>query len=381
MTNEIPEKKEQVFFDGDSYFENLLLAISQAKISIDLETYIFEPDALGKRVANALIEAAKRGVKVRVLVDGAGTPSWGGSLTRQLEKASIETRIFHPLPWRLWQWGRSHVRVPTLLKIVYFAAKINSRNHRKVCIIDNHIVFIGSNNIAQCHLSKINGGKNWRDTAVRLENIHLRNLLNAFEAAWSHTAIQERIRELFKTVRHNPTFRLNNTWYRRRVLQKNLLMRIRKATQRIWITNAYFVPDNFILKALRDLAEKKIDVKILIPKKSDVLFMPWATATFYENLLRSGARIFEYLPSMLHAKTLIIDDWYLVGSSNLNHRSLLHDLEVDINPSSPEVKSALERQFLIDLGKSREVTYESWQKRHWFKRMMGRLVLYLKYWI
>ncbi len=381
MTTEILEKKEHVFFDGDAYFDNLLLAISEAKHSIDLETYIFEPDALGKRIATSLIAAAKRGVKIRVLVDGAGTPSWGGNLTRQLEKAGIETRIFHPLPWRLWQWGRSHVRVPALLKIVYFAAKINSRNHRKVCMIDHHIAFIGSNNIAQCHLSEKNGGKNWRDTAVRLENSQMPNLLNAFEAAWSHTAIQERIRELFKSVRRNPTFRLNNTWHRRRVLQKNLLMRIRKATERIWITNAYFVPDNFILKALKDLAEKKIDVKILIPKKSDVLFMPWATATFYENLLRSGARIFEYLPSMLHAKTLIIDDWYLVGSSNLNHRSLLHDLEVDINLTSPEVKSALERQFLIDLGKSREVTHESWQKRHWFKRMIGRLVLYLKYWI
>jgi cardiolipin synthase len=273
------------------------------------------------------------------------------------------------------------VRVPAVLKLFYFASKINSRNHRKVCLIDKNIVYLGSINIAQCHLSEKNGGKNWRDTCVRLENAYANNLMAAFEAAWTHTPIQERIREFFKTVQRNPTFRLNNTWQRRRILQKNLLTRVRKATQRIWITNAYFVPDNFLLKALKELAEKKIDVKILIPKKSDVLFMPWASATFYENLLRSGARIFEYLPSMLHAKTIIIDDWYLVGSSNLNHRSLLHDLEVDINMTSSEVKTALEKQFLIDMSQSKEVTYENWYKRNGFKRAIGRLLLYVKYWI
>jgi cardiolipin synthase len=110
------------------------------------------------------------------------------------------------------------------------------------------------------------------------------------------------------------------------------------------------------------------------------MMMPWASSTFYYNLLKAGVRIFEYLPSMLHAKSLILDDWMLIGSSNLNHRSLLHDLEADINIVSPAAKQKLEQHFLDDLTKSREISLSSWStSRPWWQRLMGRLVLYLKY--
>ena len=96
--------QEQIFTDGTDYFQALLTDIHHAKKSIDLEIYKFNKDSLGKKIAKSLIEAAKRNVKIRVIVDGAGSPEWGGSVTRQLEKNNIETRIFHPLPWRFWQW-------------------------------------------------------------------------------------------------------------------------------------------------------------------------------------------------------------------------------------------------------------------------------------
>ena len=102
---------------------------------------------------------------------------------------------------------------------------------------------------------------------------------------------------------------------------------------------------------------------------------------FYQNLLKSGVRIFEYVPKLLHAKTVIIDDWMLVGSSNLNHRSLLHDLEVDINVQSENSKNALEQQFLNDLQNAEEIFLNSHQKRPLYQKIIGRLVLYLKYWL
>lgn len=377
----IEKLNETVFLDGTQYFNALLVDILHAQQSIDLETYIFQNDPLGLQVTEALVAAAKRGVKIKILVDGAGTPTWGHHLTKQLEKAGVQTRVFHPLPWRLWQWRRSFVRVPFIFKILYFIFKINTRNHRKVCIIDKKIAYIGSINISKCHLKREQGGDNWRDTAVRLSSANISDLQAAFDGAWDHQPIQERIQHMFTHVRPFPTFRLNNTRHRRRSLYKNLLRKVGKCQKRIWITNAYFVPDNFLLKQLNERARAGLDVRILLPQKSDVFIMPWASTAFYESLLKSGVRIFEYTPSMLHAKTLILDDWTLVGSSNLNHRSLLHDLEVDVTIKHSESKKAIENQFLCDLACSKEISLENWHKRTLLKKLIGRLLLYVKFWI
>lgn len=373
---------EYVFADGESYFASLLQDIAQATSSIDLECYIFQRDHLGKRVAQALMQAAQRGVTVRVLVDGAGSPLWTTSFARQLEKVGASTKVFHPFPWHLWNWSRSVVRVPTLLKWIYLILKINYRNHRKVCILDKKIVYAGSINITRRHLSLQNNGDFWRDTAVRVSETDLTDLQNSFDCAWEERTTKEKLRDTSKHIRKDPVIRVNHTRYRRRLLYKHLLRKIKNSTERIWITNAYFVPDNFLLKHLRDAAYRGIDVRILLPKKSDIAMMPWASCTFYHNLLRSGVRIFEYLPSNLHAKTLIVDDWILVGSSNLNHRSLLHDLEVDIKMRHPENKKFLQQLFLDDLSKSQEISLTSLaQMRPFRHRFLGRFVLYLKYWI
>ena len=374
--------QETVFTDGQKHFNSLLADIANAKYSIDLETYMFHNDPLGRRVAIQLSEAARRGVKVRVMVDGAGSPLWSANFAYFLEEAGVKTKVFHPFPWQLWNWSRSVVKLPFLLKWIYLILKINFRNHRKVCIIDEKIAYIGSLNICKHHLSKAENGDAWRDTSVRISGIYLPELNKAFEAAWYHRTIKERLREIFRQVRKDPLIRLNYTRHRRRILYKNLLRKIVHCKSRIWITNAYFVPDNFLLKRLKDAARAGVDVRILLPRKSDVAMMPWASSTFYDSLLKARVRIFEYLPSMLHAKSLILDDWMLIGSSNLNHRSLIHDLEADINISSEEAKKVLERQFLEDLKNSREIALDSWQTlRSCRQRIMGRLLLYVKYWI
>lgn len=372
---------EDLFVDGSAFFNQLITDINNAKNSIDLEIYIFKGDKLGERVAEALINAAKRNVKVRVLVDGAGTPVWGGSMTRRLEKVGVETRIFHPFPWRIWHWSRSVIRLPLLLKLIYLLLKINSRNHRKVCIIDQNIVFIGSFNISKCHLKVEDGGSGWRDTGVRLQNVDLDDLQTAFHAAWTHVPIHERLQAIFRHIHKNPIFRLNNSWHRRRILYKNLLRRMSACRQRIWITNAYFVPDNFLLRKLKEAAQHGTDVRILLPRKSDVFVMPWASTTFYYTLLKSGVRIFEYAPNILHAKTLILDNWITIGSSNLNHRSLLHDLEVDVNLQLSSSKDRVLEQFQEDLNNAKEISLKNWHRRPLYQRLIGRLALYMKYWI
>lgn len=246
--------KEKIFFDGQSYFDCLINDIKKSEKSIDLETYIFTLDQLGKTIISELTNAANRGIKVRVLVDGAGTSQWNSSQIKELEKTGAQTRIFHPFPWRLWQWSRSFVKASFILKAIYLLLKINSRNHRKICIIDEKIAYVGSCNVSKSHLSKKQNGSGWRDTGVRLTNTNLEELTIAFDAVWNHVPIHDRIRQIFKHIYTDPIIRLNNSRHRRRILHKNLIRRIRKCKKRIWITNAYFVPDNVLLKALIESA-------------------------------------------------------------------------------------------------------------------------------
>lgn len=369
-----PNPPEQIFFEGTSFFTALLNDIARAQKSIDLETYIFAFDNLGRKIIQALSEAASRQVQVRLLADGAGTHAWDSKTLKTFEDLGGQARIFHPFPWKIWQWSHGIVKKPALLKAIYLLLKINSRNHRKVCVIDNKIAYVGSFNICDDHLDN-----HRRDAGVRLKHVDFTDLTRAFDATWNHTPIKERVREFFRHVRTNPIIRLNNTWHRRRILYKNLLRRIHQCKKRIWITNAYFVPDKLLLRRLRKAAKRGLDVRILLPQKSDVVFMPWASKVFYARLLNSGAHIYEYLPGVLHAKTLILDNWMLIGSSNLNHRSILHDLEVDVNIRAPESKAALEQQFLLDLQNAPEVHYESWKNRPWHQRIIGNMLLYVKY--
>jgi len=373
------DNNDKIFFTGRDFFASLLTDIKTAKQSIELETYIFDLDKLGQKIIKELTQIANNGVSVRIIIDGAGTPGWNGSMVNELEKAGAESRVFHPFPWRFWQWSRSKIHTPFLLKAIYLLMKINSRNHRKVCIIDKKIVYIGSFNISQNHLDGYGNKKAWRDTGIRLNNVDLHDYMQAFEAAWSHTTISERIKHFFLHIRNNPVILLNNTWYRRRILYSKLLKRIKKCRNRIWITNPYFVPSNVFLKRLTDAASIGIDVKILLPRESDMVFISWATQIFYARLLKSGVRVFEYLPTMLHAKTIIIDNWMTVGSSNLNYRSLLHDLEVDVVVSNLNLQKKLEQQFILDLTNAREVLIEDDKKRPWYQKLIGYLLLYVKY--
>jgi cardiolipin synthase len=249
-----------------------------------------------------------------------------------------------------------------------------------VVLIDQDTAYLGSINITAHHLSKEQGGQGWRDIAIRLKGSKpVSQLREAFESAWSHKNIKERLTHVFTMIKTHPLIRLNYNRHHRRVLYKQLLWQLQDAHERIWITNAYFIPDSRFLKYLKHAASRGVDVRMLLPSKSDIAFMPWASAVFYDSLLKAGVRIFEYLPGVLHAKTLIIDDWMLVGSSNLNQRSLKHDLEADVNIKMPESKEFLKNTFLQDLEQSQELHLTNWTKfRPWIQRLIGRIFLYVK---
>ncbi len=376
MTNLFPPVKETILFNSQ-YYDELIRDINAAKKTIQLEVYIFDSDPLGEKIATALIAAAKRGVSVMVLVDSVGTPSWGDALTKKMEAAGVNTRIFHPFPIYLTHWHKAaHTPTKWWEKWLYIFLRFNSRNHRKLTVIDNKIVYVSSANIVYYHLKKEDGGQGWRDTSVRLENVDISNLQIAFMRAWNHVPLRLRIQRVLH--RHQITdkvFLLNYTWYQRRRNYRSILHKIYQAKHTIWITSAYFVPDQRILTALYKAAKRHVDVRLLLTHVSDVPITTLVAATFYGALLKSGVKIYEYLPSMLHAKSSIIDDWYNVGSTNLNSRSLFYDYEVDVSIQTQAAKEILKNQFLADLKESRQINMNDIKHQSFFKRVLGHIFL------
>jgi cardiolipin synthase len=156
-------------------------------------------------------------------------------------------------------------------------------------------------------------------------------------------------------------------------------VRILSAREKIWIESAYFVPDGSLVRALGAAAQGGVDVRIVVPATSDVFFLPWVTSAFHVGLLMVGIKIFEYGKGMLHAKTVVIDEWGLVGSSNLNHRSLFHDLEADVAFTDSKALEKLKHQIHRDIDLSREITLNNWFERPWIQRVLGRLLLWARW--
>lgn len=367
-----------LYHSGDEFFAALELAFREAKRLIQIEMYIFAFDRLGQRVLNTLGEAVKRGVEVRLIVDGIGSSPWIYQVRERAQQLGIQLKVYHELPWSRWLRGKRLKR--RRLSLFRAFQRINHRNHRKVCIIDSRSAFVGSMNIIEYHSSLMVGDKAWRDSGVQVVGAEVSLLEASFSELWHRRrGALAAARGLRRALTSGSLVRLNLRRAQRRENYLDLLVRILKSERRIWIENAYFVPDGSLVRALRTAAEAGVDVRIVVPAVSDVFFIPWITSAFHVGLLQAGVRIFEYTKGMLHAKTMLIDDWGLVGSSNLNHRSLLHDLEADLVLGADDACRSLEEQFEVDCADSREVTLCNWRERPWLERVLGRMLLWMRW--
>lgn len=372
--------EERLVFQAKEYYSSLVQDISKATQSVDLEAYIFDEDPVGEQVSEALISAAKRGVSVRVLVDGIGSLLWGSAMTDRMEAVGIQTRVYHPLPWNFWQYTRSRLKGFWISRFIRLLTHINRRNHRKVTLIDSKIAWVGSFNISSTHFTK-------RDAAIRVLGPPLTLLTYLFEVNWSglnRRKVRKKIHSLFQRFPlQNLPIRANATFKLRRYFYRELLLRIENSSKHIWIANAYFIPDLALIRALQRAALRGVDVSLILPGYSDVFFLPWSTAHFYGELLKAGVKIFELKPGYgyLHEKSLIIDDWLQIGSSNLNHRSLFSDLEIDICSSHPNSLETMKKHFQDYQKEATQVVDEKVSLVGPLKRRIGRILLLFKYWM
>lgn len=376
----------QLYFNGDEYFRSVHAALATAQSEVFVEAYIFNMDPIGLRLLRTLSELVSKGVKVHITVDGVGSFNWLPGLRDFCEQNKIGFRVYHPMPIRIRYLKR--ISWKYLRRILFFLRQANKRNHRKIFLIDGKIAFLGSINVSQVHTKEFMGAQAWRDTAVRVEGAPIKELETSCRKIWSHSRFIGRtffripVRRGHRLRQHpSNALRMNTSMRWRFSLLRDLNHRILRAQKRVFITNAYFIPRKSVLRSLRKAAERGTEVAICLPAQNDFISVKWAARSLYSRLMKSGVKIYEYQSRMMHAKTLMIDHWATVGSHNLNHRSFLHDLEVEAVLNDDESIRELQEQWEKDIKQSRLITTADFGKMRWYHHAFARMAYWFRYWL
>jgi cardiolipin synthase len=365
----------QLFFTPQEYFSGLIRDIENARHQIWMETYIFELDETGNSVLAALEKAIARGVSLRLLIDGVGSYHDAGIIAERLRSTISEVRVFHPMPWDFSLYRRALCAGRWYSRFFYLVASINHRDHRKLCLIDTQTAWLGSFNITADHANTGSPEVDdyWHDTGLRATGSVVSSLVANFNQIWN--------RKIDGKGARSRRFLASGALAQRRQSRLQMMKLLEDAGQRICITNAYFNPSSKVLKILKRKAGEGVSVQLIVPARSDVVFFPLLSRSFYADLLQNNIRVFEYGLRILHSKTMIIDDQLLVGSTNLNYRSLLHDLELDLLTADASVVARMEQRFVDDICNSTEITLRVWQQHPWLLRLQGLLSRFLRYWL
>jgi len=337
----------QLYTEGRRLFEDMLAAIHSARESIYLETYIWKGDVLGEVFKQALMKRAAEGVQVYLIYDSLA------NLVVPRSFFSFPPSV-HVLPYRAWRrpWHALDVRR-------------YGRDHRKLLVIDGKIGFIGGYNIGELYRSI------WRDTHLRLSGPEVDDLVHAFVDFWNY----HRWRRLPAIPMPNRIWSSELRAYRNDPVRLIFPIRsiyieaIEQAQQRIYLTQAYFIPDEAILQALIRASQRGVDVRILVPWESNHVIADWLARHTFDRCLRNGVRLFGYQGAMIHAKTATIDGvWSMVGTANIDRLSLAGNYEINVEIFSQAVAQAMEAIFTCDLANTREILLEQWRRRPWLAR-------------
>jgi cardiolipin synthase len=334
-----------IYTEGVDAYAAIAAAIAAAKHHLHVEYYIWEPDRLGTRIRDLLIARAQAGVEVRVILDGTGAASITRAFLAPLRAAGAEVAWFNP------------VRLRSLRR-----RRADFRSHRKIVVVDGTIGFTGGMNLSEAQSREFVGDAAWRDTHLRLEGSAVRALQRIFAEDWyfttEHTLAgtayyptpETRGTELVQIVGSGPD---SDAF----TIHKMIFAAIAQASERLWLTTPYFVPDEAITTALLTAALRGIDVQLIVPARGDSRLVDLAARSYFPELLRAGVRVFEYQPRFVHAKTMVVDDdLAMIGSANLDNRSFRLDFEVAVLSYGGAINAQLDHAFRDDLAACRELS-------------------------
>jgi cardiolipin synthase len=344
--------KADILINGDNIFPAYIDAIRSAEKTVNLLSYVYWHGEIAREVADAVCERASAGVEVNVLFDAVGSAKMGRELVGQMRDACANVAIFRPPK-------------------PYAIRRLNNRTHRKLLIVDGRVGMIGGVGIADEWTGNAEDPDHWRDTHVRVTGPVVRGLQGAFAENWLEATgdvlVGEQYLPALDEIEGGCAMQLvrSTAGVGDTNIEALYFLAIACARERLHLTAAYFAPRPAFVEALCDAANRGVDVRLLVPGDNiDKPFVRKAGRGVYEQLLECGVRIWEYCPTMLHAKTLTIDGcWASVGSVNFDNRSFQLQDEATLCISSDEVTARLDEQFARDLELSEEIDPERWRDR------------------
>jgi len=364
--------------DGAATYRAMFAAIGAATDHVNLETYKIEDDEIGRQFAELLLQKRSQGVQVNLVYDSVGSIGTPKAFFESLTAGGVQVLEFNPVN-------------PLSAKKAWL---VNNRDHRKLLVIDGHTAFAGGINFSRVHsggsFARRRGPEPkaaWRDTHLRIEGPVVDEFQKLFMQTWAKQrgaplaaanyfpALAGKGGEMVRAVGSTPDDPHS-------LIYLTLISAISKSESHVYLANAYFVPDPQLVDALTDAARRGVDVRLVLPGKSDAGITLHAGRSHYSALLRAGVKIYERRGAMLHAKTATIDGvWSCVGSTNLDWRSFLHNDELDATILGREFARQMEAAFSADLEASEAINLERWNARHFDRRLKEWAARLWEYWL
>jgi cardiolipin synthase len=353
--------KLKILVNADQTFKAIFSAIKNARHHIHLEYYIFADDKIGNQLKEILIEKSLEGVEVRVIIDDVG--SWGLSdkFIREMKNSGIRIQSF------------MEVRFPRL------TSQVNFRNHRKIIVVDGIIGFTGGLNIADRYFEGVKGIGPWNDIHLQLDGDAATCLQVVFTADW-YFVMHENLtgRNYFPPLRETKGVPVqisasgpDSDW---ESIGQAIFAAIANARKRVYLTTPYLMPPMQIVSALKMASLSNVDVRIIIPEKSDARIPKWCSFSYVEELLEAGVKIYFFQNGFIHSKYVIVDDVFsTIGTTNLDFRSIETNFEVNAFIYNEDFTSKLVRIFKKDIQNSREIKLKEWSQRRWHFKLKESL--------
>jgi cardiolipin synthase A/B len=355
----------EILQNGDRFYPAMLEAIRGAKDTINFEVYIFHSDETGRTFIEAFTERARAGVEVRLLLDWFGSIRLKRADSRELRNAGVKLEFFRPFALRN-------------------LVRMYRRTHRRAIVIDGRVAFTGGAAVSDKWRGDSRNPKEWRDSMTRLTGALVTGVQSAFAANWVYCC-----GEVIAGPRFYPASQdggpacglsvVSSPSDAQQPVRLLFWLSFINARRRLWIASSYFIPDRHLRKAAAEGARAGVDVRILVPgNHTDAIPVQYAGRCYYEELMAAGVRIFEYQPSMMHAKTVVVDDhWSLVGSGNMDERSMEINEENLLGIADQGFARAVVQGIELDLARSREVRLDEWRRRPLYRRALERMALIL----
>lgn len=360
----LPNQELRLLYNGEEFFETLKEKLLAAEKHIHMEFYIFEDDIIGNEIKEILIQKAYSGVEVRFIYDDFGSMGIRNSFVSDMRNHGVQAFPFQKI------------------RFIQLANRLNYRNHRKIVVIDGAVAFVGGINICDKYNNNTGNALYWRDTHLMIKGYSAQSLQQVFLSDWNHCSTEDLTVSKFyfpdldvkiddanfvQIVSSGPDSDLPHILY-------SFLQAINLAEKEILITTPYYIPDISLQEMMRIAALSGLDVRLLVPHIGDSRIVSIAAQSFYEELLQSGVRIFQYKKGFIHAKTLVTDRKLCsVGTANFDSRSFDLNFEVVAMIYDTATASQLADKFYEDLKDAEEIRLEVWRNRPKMTQFLERI--------